>query len=117
MQGHFALGETLFWLGDLMAAHDHLTQSLTLASRQSSSASADVVGTRVACLAYAAWILWPLGYATQALNRAHEAVTLVQELAHPYTSLCPGTCNLLPSDLWQLACYTSGSRDTHYTHG
>ena len=53
--------------------------------RYYTSASADVVGTHVACLAYAAWLLWPLGYVTQALNRAHEAVTLVQELAHPYT--------------------------------
>jgi len=54
MRAHFALGETLFRLGHLAAAYDHLTQSLTMAARHLSHAwsDAEVIGTRVACLLY-----------------------------------------------------------------
>ena len=36
-------------------------------------------------LAYAGWTLWLLGYPDQALERANEALTLAQNLEHPYT--------------------------------
>jgi predicted ATPase len=39
----------------------------------------------VPCLAYAGWTLWLLGYPEQALERANEALTLAQNLEHPYT--------------------------------
>ena len=39
----------------------------------------------VACLSYAAWALWFLGYPDQALKRSHEALTLAQELSHPFS--------------------------------
>ena len=38
----------------------------------------------VAC-AYAALALWLLGYPDQALQRSHEALTLAQELSHPFS--------------------------------
>ncbi len=34
---------------------------------------------------YAAWALWYLGYPDQALQRSHEALTLAQELSHPFS--------------------------------
>src|SRR5439155_10053289 len=37
------------------------------------------------CWIYAAWVLWLLGYPDQALQRSHEAITLAQELSHPYS--------------------------------
>ena len=37
------------------------------------------------CRAYAALTLWCLGYPDQALQRSYEAVTLAQELAHPFS--------------------------------
>ena len=37
----------------------------------------------VACLSYAAWALWYLGYPDQALKRSSEALALAQELSHP----------------------------------
>jgi predicted ATPase len=37
----------------------------------------------VTCRAYAAQVLWVLGYPTQALTRLHEALRLAQELSHP----------------------------------
>src|SRR5262249_13066004 len=39
----------------------------------------------VACLSYMAWVLWYLGYPDQALKRSQEALTLAQELSHPYS--------------------------------
>ena len=37
------------------------------------------------CLSYAALGLWYLGYPDQALKRSHEALTLAQELSHPFS--------------------------------
>ena len=37
------------------------------------------------CLSYAAWTLWMLGYPDQALQRSQEALTLAQELSHPFS--------------------------------
>ncbi len=39
----------------------------------------------VQCLSYTALALRHLGYPDQALHRSHEAITLAQELAHPFT--------------------------------
>jgi predicted ATPase len=39
----------------------------------------------VACRFNAAWILWLLGYPDQALKRSHAAITLAQELSHPFS--------------------------------
>src|SRR2546422_1030159 len=39
----------------------------------------------VACLSYVALALWNLGYPDQALKRSHEALTLAQELSHPFS--------------------------------
>ena len=39
----------------------------------------------VVCRAYAGVTLWWLGYPDQALQRSHEALTLAQELAHPFS--------------------------------
>ena len=39
----------------------------------------------VAAYSYAAWALWLLGYPDQALKRSHEALTLAQELSHPFS--------------------------------
>ena len=37
------------------------------------------------CRAYAGVTLWWLGYPDQALQRSQEALTLVRELAHPFS--------------------------------
>jgi predicted ATPase len=37
----------------------------------------------VGCLSYAAWTLWQLGYADQALNRGNEALALARRVSHP----------------------------------
>jgi class 3 adenylate cyclase/predicted ATPase len=40
----------------------------------------------VCCRIQAAMCLWYLGYAEQALEKAHEAVTLADELSHPFST-------------------------------
>ena len=37
------------------------------------------------CHSYAAWTLWYLGYPDQGLARSQEAVTLAQQIAHPFS--------------------------------
>ena len=37
------------------------------------------------CLSYAAWALWYLGYPDQGLAQSQEAVTLAQQIAHPFS--------------------------------
>src|SRR4030095_4792882 len=39
----------------------------------------------VICRSWAALTLWSLGYPEQALRRSREALTLAQELAHPFS--------------------------------
>jgi len=68
-------------------ARAHLEQSMAgYAPRPlSSQADRDAAGTQVACRVVAAYNLWTLGYADQALDSAHEGLRLAHELAHPFT--------------------------------
>ena len=88
LEAHLALGISWFYLGQLSQAHAHLEQGMRLYDPQQHHALAFRYGNMdpgVACLAYAGWTLWLLGYPDQALERANEALTLAQHLEHPYT--------------------------------
>src|SRR5262245_52063780 len=63
---HRAVGATLLSLGAAVDASTHLTQDITLYD-------------------LGAWGLWYLGYPDQALVRSHEAVTLAQQIAYPFS--------------------------------
>jgi predicted ATPase len=84
---HFALGNVLFWLGELGPARKHLEQGIALYDPQSHRALAFLYGVDpgVYCLSYAVWGRWPLGYPDQALKRGQEAIALAQELSHPHS--------------------------------
>jgi predicted ATPase len=84
---HAALGTTLFYLGAVAAAHTHFAQGIALYDPQQHRASAFLYGqdSRVLCPILAAWTLWYLGYPEQGLTRSHEAVTLAQQVAHPFS--------------------------------
>ena len=84
---HYTLGEFLECLGELVSARGHLEQGIALYDPHKGRSSA-FRGTQhpgVACLAVVAYVLWLLGYPDQALQRSHEALTLAQELAHPFS--------------------------------
>jgi TOMM system kinase/cyclase fusion protein len=84
---HTALGTTLFFLGEVAAAHTHLAQGIALYDPQQHRASAflyrEDIG--VICHSYAAWTLWCLGYLEQGLARSVEAATLARQLAYPFS--------------------------------
>ena len=84
---HFALGVSLFFLGEQVSARAAVERSIMLCDveQPDSSASREMMGTKIACLVYASWTLWSLGYPDQALERAHDGLTLAHQLSHPYT--------------------------------
>ncbi|NIO03975.1 MAG: AAA family ATPase, partial [Proteobacteria bacterium] len=69
-EAHWALGQTLCFLGEMNPARTHLEQSSAFYTPQSlsSQASRDAAGTQIACLFHTGWVLWMLGYPDQALK-------------------------------------------------
>jgi predicted ATPase/class 3 adenylate cyclase len=87
LQAHHALGLTLFYFGALARARAHLGQSTALYDPQQHRSHAFRYGydPAVASRMYGALTLWLLGYPDQALERGHDALTLAQELMHPFS--------------------------------
>jgi predicted ATPase len=84
---HNVLGDTFIWLGEFAVAREHLEQGLALYHPQQHRSHAFLYGydSGVHCLSFGAWALWYLGCPDQALRRIHEALTLAQELSHPFS--------------------------------
>jgi len=83
---HLSLGQTSYWLGELLPARRNLEIAISLydhdRDRPLKSRLVSVVA--VNSLSYAAVTLWQLGYPDQALQRANEAVALAQPLSHTF---------------------------------
>jgi predicted ATPase len=85
---HSSHGGLLFCLGDFAAARASLEQGIAhYQGPQSQRAQTLRMGadTGVTCRAWASVTLWALGYPEQAQQRSREALTLAQELSHPYS--------------------------------
>src|SRR5208283_3885614 len=85
---HIAMGDTLYQMGELLLAKEHLEKAILLYDRDHHRPLAiRFIGldSEVQCLSYLAYTLWALGYPDEALQRAHEAVALAQEMSHPYS--------------------------------
>jgi DNA-binding winged helix-turn-helix (wHTH) protein/predicted ATPase len=84
---HYALGTTWWWLGALPVARTHLEEAIARYTPDQRRAPVLRIGhdPGVACRAWAAIILWCLGYSDQALARLHDTLTLAHELSHPYS--------------------------------
>jgi len=84
---HRVLGQTLAFLGEFATAHVHLEREMTLYDLGQHRAFASLYGQDqgVICRSWAALTLWSLGYPDQALRRSREALTLAQELVHPFS--------------------------------
>jgi len=87
LEAHYALGNTLNYLGEFASAQAHFAQGIALYDRQQHHAHAFRYGQDpgVMCRAYAGVTLWCLGYPDQALRWSHEALTLARELEHPFS--------------------------------
>jgi predicted ATPase len=87
VRAHRMLGDILFWLGELVSAQAYLEQAIALYDSQQHRSQVFLYGydPGVFGLSYEALVLWFLGYPDQALKRSHEALTLAQELSHPFS--------------------------------
>ncbi len=88
VEAHYVMGVVLFLLGELAPARTHLEQGIALYDSQQHRSLAFIYGSLdpgVHCLSYTALVLWHLGYPEQALKRVHEALSLAQELSHPFS--------------------------------
>ena len=93
LQAHWVLGVTLFFMGAFAPARAHLEHVMALYDPQQHRSHTLLYGQDpgATSLYYAALALWYLGYPDQALQRGQQAVTLAQELSHPYQlGVCPG---------------------------
>jgi predicted ATPase/class 3 adenylate cyclase len=94
LQAHHALGPTLFHLGRVSPARIHLEQAIALYDPQQHRSHAFTYGGHdpgSCCRMYAARTQWLLGYPEQAVQRSHEALSLAQRIAHPF-SLAHALC-------------------------
>jgi class 3 adenylate cyclase/predicted ATPase len=83
---HSRLGLTLFFMGAVASAHIHFVQGIALYDPQHRAfALLYRDDTGVVCHSLAAWALWYLGSPDQGLARSQEAVTRVQQSAHPFS--------------------------------
>jgi predicted ATPase len=87
LEAHRMLGQTMFWLAEMAPARAHFEQGIALYDPQQHRSHAFVYGPdpSVACRSFGAWPIWVLGYPDQALQSVHEALTLAQELTHPFS--------------------------------
>jgi DNA-binding winged helix-turn-helix (wHTH) protein/predicted ATPase len=87
LSAHIMLGVSLVFRGEVVAAHAYFAQGSALyvpAYHRAPVAHHSIdLGVHARC--YAALSLWLLGAPAQALAQMHEARTLAQELAHPYS--------------------------------
>jgi len=81
------LGQVLFFRGQPALAHTHHTQALALYNPQAHRVLTlrDGVDLGVGSHDYLARELWQLGYPDQALQSSQAALTLAQEVSHPYS--------------------------------
>jgi predicted ATPase len=84
---HRMMGTTMFWLGEMASARAHSEQGMALYDPQQHRSQALVYGQDLglSCRCFAARSIWVLGYPDQARQSIHEALTLAQELTHPFS--------------------------------
>ena len=85
---HVGLGLVLCNLGEPTAALLHLERGIAVYDPPKHRPDRSQVygqDPKVTCLSYAAVTLWTLGYPDQARQRITEALTLAQELSHPFS--------------------------------
>jgi predicted ATPase len=87
LEAHRALGSTLFLTREPASGHAHFTQGIALYNPQQLRASTFLYGddSGVICHSFSACTLWYLGSPDQGLTRSHEALTLAQQSAHPFS--------------------------------
>jgi predicted ATPase/class 3 adenylate cyclase len=83
---HRAMATTFHFRGEFVFAQEHAAQGIALYDPQQHSSLALLYGEHpvVVCQCFAAHDLWYLGYPDRALASIQDALTLAQQLAHPF---------------------------------
>jgi class 3 adenylate cyclase/predicted ATPase len=83
---HRAMATTLHFRGEFVLAQEHAAQGIALYDPQQHSSLALLYGEHpvVVCQCFAAYDFWYLGYPDRALASIQDALTLAQQLAHPF---------------------------------
>jgi len=85
---HHAMGMTLFYLGEFVAARVHLEEVLTRYNPEQHHPLALLYGMgdiKVNTLVHYAWALWILGFADLGKEHAGELLSWARELSHPFS--------------------------------
>jgi predicted ATPase len=100
-------------LGATAEAHTHYTQGLALYDRHQHRASTLLYGedAGVTCRSHDAHTLWLLGYPDQGLARSHEAVTLAQQMSHPFSVAFALSCEAVFHQFRREECFTQVCAD------
>jgi predicted ATPase/DNA-binding SARP family transcriptional activator len=78
------IGMTLMYQGDIVAAREHLEQTLRFDnSHHEGMMPVRGIDPRVAYASFAGWVLWFLGYPDQAQQLSQQAFCVAQEVNHP----------------------------------
>ncbi len=87
VEAYYALGTSLYYVGEFPAARLHLEEGIACYYRHRERFRAPRTGLDpgVTCLAVLTTTLGFLGFPDQSRQRADEACHLAQELAHPYS--------------------------------
>lgn len=87
MIGHYIMGNSLLFRGDLAEARAHYDKAVTLYVPREHRPLAMRFGqdVRVATLSFRSWALWLLGYPDAALADADEALRNAREIGHAAT--------------------------------
>jgi len=87
MIGHYIMGNSLLFRGDLAEAHAHYDKAVTLYAPSEHRPLAMRFGqdVRVAVLSFRSWALWFLGYPDAALADADQALRDAREIGHAAT--------------------------------
>ncbi len=87
LEASTGLGSALFYLGELVPAREHFEKINEIYDPKQHSSHAFVYGqdAGVFALAWGARVLGYLGYLKQAVTKVEQALTLAQNLAHPFS--------------------------------
>jgi predicted ATPase len=87
LHAYRAMGQTVFWQGELARARAYLEQGIVLYDprRHRSLAFHYSQDAGVGLRTFVAHVLWYLGYSDQAAARMQEALALARELSHPFS--------------------------------
>ena len=87
LTAHIMLGAVLLYRGEIISAHEYLTEAVRLYNPLEHHSEAFDYGEDpgVVGLVYLAFAAWILGYPDQALKHSDDALALAKKLDHPFT--------------------------------